>query len=252
MSPESPSPIAWTPALRRSFGCRIGQSLGLILLLLVSLLPGTVAQAASLPPAQTYFLPLPEDQIRAAFQKIYSGVGTQIVSLTGVSVTADQTVIYYDHWEDGYEIDIANPTQATTQIWGDGNAANGCAPGVTCSNANDVLNSGRIVTLRNEVPLPRNAGTILYDGRDKLGATKAIAVTRSAWATSPGTVLADATEVYDVSRQGTSYKLPIGENLSSMSSAMFEFVSLRLWPRKMARRCRSTRMATGRWIPTSR
>ncbi len=30
------------------------------------------------------------------------------------------TVIYYDHWEDGYEADINFPTQNTTEVWGDG------------------------------------------------------------------------------------------------------------------------------------
>ena len=75
-----------------------------------------------------------------------------------------------------------------------------------------------------DVAIPRNPATILYDGRDKLGATKVVAIAKSAWATSPGTVLADAIEIVDTTRWGTAYKIPIGQNLSS--SSMFEYASL--------------------------
>ena len=47
-------------------------------------------------------------------------------------------IIYYDHWEDGYEADIENPVQSTTQIWGDGNPANGAPPNIP----SDLINEG--------------------------------------------------------------------------------------------------------------
>jgi len=188
-----------------------------------------IASAANTPPVQVFFLPLPEDQIRTSLYVISTATGMTMHSITGISITGNGTVIYYDEWENGYELDIANPTQANTQIWGDGNAANGCPPNLNgaslaCTNGNDVLVAGNVIILENDVALPRNPATVRYDGRDKVGATKAIAVTRSAWATAPGTVLADAVEAYDTTRWGTSFRLPVGQNLSS--SSMFEYASL--------------------------
>ncbi|MCX6029964.1 MAG: hypothetical protein NT169_11800 [Chloroflexi bacterium] len=190
-----------------------------------------VALAANAQPIQVFFLPLPEDQVRTSLYAIATATNQTMHSVTGVSITGNGTMIYYDQWENGYELDIANPTQANTQIWGDGNAANGCPPNlngtpVTCTNGNDVLAAGNVIILENDVALPRNPATVLYDGRDKLAATKAVAVTRSLWSTGPGTLLADAIEVYDTTRWGTSFRIPVGQNLSSNS--MFQYTSLLL------------------------
>ena len=46
-------------------------------------------------------------------------------SLITATASADNQIIYYDHWEDGLEADIFNPVQASTLIIGDGIAANG-------------------------------------------------------------------------------------------------------------------------------
>ena len=51
------------------------------------------------------------------------------------------------------------------------------------------------------------------DGRDRVGATQAVVMTRSAWATTPGSVLADATEVPSTADYGTSFVMPIGEDV---------------------------------------
>ena len=47
-----------------------------------------------------------------------------------IVVGTSNTIIVYDHWEDGYENDLANPTQPSTLIWGDGNT-NKAPPPVT-------------------------------------------------------------------------------------------------------------------------
>ena len=73
---------------------------------------------------------------------------------------------------------------------------NGIAPGTV----DDLIDSGDVIALENTVDLPRVPPPplpIKYDGRDKIASSKAIAVTRGAWATTPGTVLAGAIEVYD-------------------------------------------------------
>ena len=80
------------------------------------------------------------------------------------------TYVYYDQWENGYDADLANPTDVIyngitnpdgVQIWGNGLAADGCAPNiagvpVTCTDANDVLNAGDVIIPYNVVPVPRD------------------------------------------------------------------------------------------------
>src|SRR5258708_4542460 len=83
----------------------------------------------SFTPVQTYLGPMPETNIRSSFGTLYSGTSQQINSVISLATTSTNTRIVYDQWEDGYETDIANPIQASTQIWGDGNTANGVAPG---------------------------------------------------------------------------------------------------------------------------
>ena len=91
-------------------------------------------------------------------------------------------MVVYDQWEDGYEGNINSPTNANTQIWGDGNDANGKPPSYT--NDPDGLPKGAVVVLRNLVPLPRD-GTILYDGRDRFVSNRSLVVSRAGWTTDP-------------------------------------------------------------------
>lgn len=188
-----------------------------------------IAQSVPTTPIQHFYIPLPESQVRTSLRVIYSSTGSTLESVTSIGVTADNTILYYDHWEDGYEADIANPTNTSTQIWGDGDPSNGDAcdfVAVASLCTNDVLSAGAVIVLRNQVGLPRNPAEVRFDARDRVSATNIVSMARSLWATQPGTVLADASEVYDLSRWGTDYRLPIGEDLNSLSSNMFEYVSL--------------------------
>jgi uncharacterized repeat protein (TIGR01451 family) len=198
----------------------------LALVLAFVLLPGPVSAGV----VETFFVPLPEEQVRTSMLKLAPSTGATMVSVTSIVVTGNNTVIYYDHWEDGYEVDIEHPVQGTTQIWGDGNIANGCAPGHACAaNSDDVLTAGEVIALRNNVTLPYNPTLYQFNGRDKFGSTKALAVTRAAWATTPGTVLTTAVEVSATRDYGTSFKIPVGEDVitpAPLTSSMFEYVSL--------------------------
>jgi len=171
---------------------------------------------------QQFYIPLPEQQVRTTLQLLYASTGAQFDSVVSVVVNADGTQITYDHWEDGYEVDIDNPVQTSTRVWGDGNDANGIAPGFV--NDPVGLPGGSVLSLRNLVSLPRNPSAVLYDGRDRLGATKAVVVSRAAWATSPGSVLAGAVEVASTLDYGTEFIVPVGQNVSAAS--MFEVVAL--------------------------
>jgi len=203
--------------------------LALLVAVLAGLLFDLTALAAHQPPVQTYYVPLPEEQVRESLLTLYSAVGDDIRTVVSIAAISDDTIIYYDQWENGYEADIGHPSDiydaATNpdgvQIWGDADPSNGAPPGVP----GDVIDAGTIVVLENTIPSnPRNSTNIFFDGQDKFAVTNPVAVTRAAWAISPGTVLAGAVEVYDTGYFGTSFEAVVGENVPS--DDMFEYVTL--------------------------
>lgn len=191
---------------------------------------------ANQPAVQTFYVPLPEDQLLDALQILeppffpgdpFAPQG-EVNTYISIAPIANQTVVYYDHAEDGYELDIANPTQATTQIWGDGDLTNGIAP----LFANDFINAGDVLVLNNLVDPTNLSGVIDFDGGDKIGVTKPVAVTRAAWALGSDTLLAGAVEVYDTNNYGLNYVVPVGEDLSNdvrdpdSANSLFEYTGL--------------------------
>jgi uncharacterized repeat protein (TIGR01451 family) len=188
--------------------------------------------AANPPPVQVFYVPAPEDQVFAALSGIFPGKATcelpdivtdvtePIINYISISVIAEGTIVYYDHWEDGFEIDISAPTQATTQIWGDGNPANGAPPNIP----GDLLGPNAVIVLRSNVTLATRASVIDFDGGDKLAATRTVAMTRATWDSGAGTLQAGALEVYPVDRWGTSFRAPVGVN--SPSPSLFEYTAM--------------------------
>jgi uncharacterized repeat protein (TIGR01451 family) len=198
----------------------------LALWLLLSTLPlfAVPLFAANPPPVQIFYIPAPEDDGFAALDGIFPGtvpfpITEPIVSFTSISVIAADTIIYYDHWEDGYEIDIANPTQPTTEIWGDGNPANGAPPGYP----SDTFGSNAVIVLRSNVTLATRQSVIDFDGGDKFGATRSVAATRAFWDSGASTLLAAAFEVYPTDEWGTMFRSPVGVN--SPSPSLFEYTA---------------------------
>ncbi len=190
--------------------------------LILTFLLLVAGQARATELVQEFFIPLPEDQVQLSLKALYSKTGNQIETVTAIVSSSDGTIIHYDEWEDGYEFDLDNPVQASTRIWGDGNPANGTAPG----HADDLLNKGAVIVLKNTVDLPRNPSTYKYDGRDRFGANVAVAANRAEYAVSPGTVLAGASEILSLLDYGTEYEIPVGQNLASVDNGMFEYVGL--------------------------
>ncbi len=189
------------------------------------LLVGISSSALAALNVQTFFIPFPEADFQTSLKAIDvtgTPVGNSMKTIISMVVPTGGTVVRYDQWEDGYEADLNAPVQSTTQIWGDGNLSNGVAPGYP----SDIFPAGATVNLNNNVSLPRAASTLFFDGRDRIGCTAAIAVTRAGWGIAPGTVLASATEVYDTRRFGTSYKIPIGITTGSVQN--FEYSSLHI------------------------
>jgi hypothetical protein len=112
---------------------------------------------------QTYFIPCPEAQLFETFKAINSAqVSGNVTTILSVAIAANNTVIYWDHWEDGYELDPANPVQSTTEVWGMG------------TGPHPKLMSGQSIVLENVVPVSGNRSDIIkYDGSDRVSATLA-------------------------------------------------------------------------------
>ncbi len=179
-----------------------------------------------------YYIPLPDQQMHDNFKALTDAanrsISNDIQSTISIVTSEDGTVIVYDHWEDGYEADINNPVQSTTLIWGDGNTGNGNAATVCASGcAGDLIDAGNVITLENAVSIPRNPSNIFYDGGDKIGSSRSLAISRAGYASNPGTVLADATEVIDVSSYDLEYISPVGIDLASgVDNGMFEYTAM--------------------------
>lgn len=243
-----------TKESKRWIGLRV-VVFGLLVFSLVigSGIPTHQVKAANPVVQQIYYVSLPEDDLLQLFDdNDVAGGGfpdpvSPIRSITSISISSTGTWIYYDQWEDGsYESTISEPGTNVysasnldgTQIWGDGVLANGCPPNINgvpnaCLVASDdLLNNGDVIILDNDVtivgatpgPYSRNASQIFFDGRDKIGASFAVAISRGAFPVSPGSVMAGGNEVFDTSRWGTSYEAPIGENTADSNTNAFEDV----------------------------
>jgi hypothetical protein len=129
----------------------------MVFLAMILIGQATISHAATL--VHDFYLPMPEAQIRQTFTALESGVGTNLDTVFSVVNTGEGTVIYYDHWEDGYEVDLTHPGQSSTKIWGDGINSNGIPPGFV--NDPVGLPAGTVLALRNFVTLPRNPVNIL-------------------------------------------------------------------------------------------
>ncbi|HRQ15394.1 MAG TPA: hypothetical protein PK205_19010, partial [Promineifilum sp.] len=195
------------------------------------------ARAANPAPVQTYFITEPEDDVLDAMNVINNNANSPMISKGSIAIRFDGTYVYYDHWEDGFANDIANPTAGEiyanpgnldgVQIWGNSTAADGCAPQigstpVVCTNANDVLNAGDVIILDDSViDVPNLTSSIDWDGKDKIGASAVIAVSRSLWASGSGSLFAWANAMFPTSDWGQEYTSPVGCNTTANN--MFEY-----------------------------
>ncbi len=180
-------------------------------------------------PCMTFYVPFPEADALTALEAINANANAPITTYLSIAAVADNTIIYFDQWEDGYEKThhLTSPIQSTTQIWGDGNPANGAPPGVPT----DLINSGTVILLNNSVD-PANPSALDYDARDKIVSTRVIAVTRTYWAAGSETLMAGSVETYDTSKWGTDYRVPVGQNIPDGASGndgdhqMFAYTAL--------------------------
>lgn len=167
------------------------------------------------------------DNTHLTLQSNYTGATASLLtyltpmhSIITVTAWSDNTTIYYDHWEGGYQFDPSNPDANLT-------------PGGHVEKY--VLNRGQSITFESgAIGLPRTVDTpptticnnyrnrtlvssgvtTCYDGGDHIYvAGGVVTVTRGSYIEGVGIgTQATAWEIYPVKPQLTTYVLPFGEN----------------------------------------
>ena len=208
-----------------------------VLGLLIAQRPQPVSGAGNDPPVQVYYISVPEYQSLPLFDLINNDASSPLRLRVTIAIRTAGTVIYYDHWENGYADDIANPTDdeiysgtnlGGVQIWGDNNPANGSPPGYP----GDVLGTDDVIVIADDdidtMDPPTNANTLDFDGRDKFGASHSVAVVRAAWPNTANTLMAFAHELNPTTQWGQAYTAPVGCNTTAGSDSedeMFEYTA---------------------------
>ena len=170
----------------------------------------------------TFYMPFPEQDAWTALTASASNPtpSNNIRTIISISIPYPGMKIVWDHWEDGYETDPLNPTQSTTQVWGDGNPYNGIAPGYP----NDILPAGARIVLDNTMPVnPRVATNFFYDGKDKMVSTGQATVTQVCGEPSIIGLQCMKSNVSAVTNFGTFFTVPVGSNYGSQD---FKYTAL--------------------------
>ncbi len=169
----------------------------LFLSLLVLLACSTYSHASAVAGYSEYYIPGDEVSMYTIFNTLDASATNTMHSVITVTSWSDNTRIYYDHWENGYNFDPANPAATADETY-----TMATAGGVqTFQSSNIPTNPRGIVTY--------------YDGGDRIYvAGGAVTVTRASWIEGVGVgSQAIAWEIYPVKPQLTAYVLPFGENL---------------------------------------
>eukprot|EP00808_Paulinella_micropora_P009062 g47168.t1 len=198
----------------------------LLYMWLVSVFIGfTISQRVPVYYVERYMLPMPANFAIQDFQTINPIYVTDELNIvTGIGIFKPRTVILIDHWEDGYEYDVREPSQDTTVVFGDDDVSNGIAPGFST----DVLEGGVSIMLMDQTlnaSLERDPNIIKYDARDRIWASIPIVIVRMFYPISSGPLNAAAFEVYPEGKaSGTTFRMPVGGDHASevASSDVFE------------------------------
>jgi uncharacterized repeat protein (TIGR01451 family) len=155
-----------------------------------------------------YYVPFNDDNLWQSFADQLSPnclnrpADNAILSTISLTGSAPNTIVYYDHWEDGYDADPIVPGPTTQRI---------------------PITDGQVQTWQNDIPIPRNPANLLYDGRDRITVVgEPVSAVRAAWLTPrPGSLLAAAWEMPKVSDWGQNYIIPIGEDIGQGGTQPF-------------------------------
>jgi uncharacterized repeat protein (TIGR01451 family) len=166
-----------------------------------------------------YFIPGDEDDMRlvlCSYGATACAAGYHTRAVISVTAWSDNTTVYYDHWEDGFNFDPANPGTAdetfTMARAGDRLVFEGRNIAIPRDNAAPNPPTSTCDNYRNDA-LVAAGTTMCYDGRDRLYvAGGVVTVTRVGWIEERGVGLQGvAWEIYPVKPQLTTYVVPFGE-----------------------------------------
>jgi uncharacterized repeat protein (TIGR01451 family) len=187
------------------------------------LLCAATARAQATAGYSEYFLPGDELNMYYIFDNLdVNGTGnTGMHSVTSVVAWSPTTTVYYDHWENGYNFDPANPGSTADETVTLANQGS-----IQTFESSNVPSGGPPPAARNPAATcagQLNPGNRCYDGGDRLYvAGGPVTVTRAVWMEARGAGnQGDAWEVYPVQPQLTTYVLPFGENNYAASATFF-------------------------------
>ena len=161
--------------------------------------------------SQTYFVPGDPNVIWEMFTQLQSDYRPDLTSATyknaglhsvvSMAATEDNTIIYYDHWEDGYDASPLVPGGTTEKI---------------------TLTAGEEKTLESgtggdtpSIAIPRDSNDLRYDGGDRIYKVGGpITVSYAVWPERIGTVMGLAWEIYPAKPFNKEYTIPIGEDIA--------------------------------------
>jgi len=193
-----------------AFWRRILTSVGLAVLL--AMLFGIPIAAETPTGYQEYYILGNEELTWRAFRAIYKGptasMPPSMCSTINLVATVDQQMIYYDHWEDGYEGNLLNPIQSTTEV-------HLLTRGQTLSLTS--MGSTSAPPLNQYVPgsPTRNVNDLRYDGGDRIIASGGpVALSHALWPYNSSWA-GGAWEIYSYEARADTYAyhIPIGEDL---------------------------------------
>ncbi len=162
-----------------------------------------------------YYVPGDEEHLVTVFHKMNTVVPVEDDMYTTISVTAiaDDTVIHYDHWENGYAADLtiaANADQVITLQKGEVHIFQSRVRTGT-NRPSPVINECALVTDTANPPAYTHP---CYDGKDRFYTTGGpVTVSRASWTDRLKSVLGIAWEVYPSKALDTTYSIPFSQAL---------------------------------------
>lgn len=183
--------------------------------------------------SKIFYLPFPENTnfLRKALWSAgsVSTLSDTARTVLSIKIPYPGNILTYDHWEDGYESDISIPTQMTTEVWGDGILSNGRAPGFPT----DIIPAGGYILIDNHFRYnPRNASQIFFDGKDKILSSSDVAISKITGDAGLGggsfnfDVQNLKTNVFDISRFGKFFVIPLGEDNTLGGTSAFKYTGI--------------------------
>jgi uncharacterized repeat protein (TIGR01451 family) len=131
----------------------------------------------------------------------------------GLTAYVDNTVVYYDHWENGYGFDKDTFTGADESYSADqGDVMSFISynvPVTRLAAPNEPIGACGASSIN-----PAGTTTNCYDGGDHIYVTGGVAATLTVWPESVGTAYSLSWGLYPTKPYQTTYTIPVGENLT--------------------------------------